>query len=212
MDGENPARSGAGLLVHTLDAVADGSAHAEPQPTEGVTYAPKLTVDDARVNWDVSAVSINRLIRACEPAPGAWTTHGQTRVKLLGSEVVQAADLNPGHVRVDKNSVIVGCGISALRLVNVQPQGKRVMSAGDWIRGLRDIRGLAFLCSPRPWLAKDPARIVAFDVLLAVERDGAYANLELSQRLRSKGLNPAMWYLRPNWCMGRYADRAHMTP
>ena len=120
-----------------------GLAHAEPQPTEGVAYAGKLTVDDPRVNWDVSAVSINRLIRACEPAPGAWTTHTQARVKLLGSEVVQAADLNPGYVRVDKNSVIVGCGISALRLVNVQPQGKRVMSAA--ISGLRDIRGLAFL-------------------------------------------------------------------
>ena len=142
--------SGAKLLVQTMDAVADGSVRAEPQPIEGISFAPKLSVDDARVNWDVAALNVNRLIRACHPSPGAWTTHNELRLKLLGSTVVTGSDvtdsdvtdLAPGQVRVQKNDVTVGCGISAVRLETVQPQGKRPMAAADWVRGLRNADGL----------------------------------------------------------------------
>ena len=131
------ARSGAVLLVHTLDAISDGSASPLPQPTEGVSFAPKLSVDDARVDWGRSALHINRLVRACYPSPGAWTMHGDARLKLLASAVIDGIDLSPGQVRVDKREVVVGCGISALRVERVQPQGKRAMPAVDWARGLR---------------------------------------------------------------------------
>lgn len=134
--------SGATLLRQTLDAIADGSAQSKPQPTEGVSFAPKLTVDDGRVNWGIAALNVNRLIRACNPSPGAWTTHDETRVKLLGSTVVPDEHLAPGQVSVHRDEVIVGCGMSAVRLERVQPQGKRPMPARDWVRGLRQTDGL----------------------------------------------------------------------
>ena len=68
------AESGAGLLVATLDALEDGTVTGVPQPAEGVSLAPKVTVEDARVDWSAPALRVDRLIRGCTPAPGAWTT------------------------------------------------------------------------------------------------------------------------------------------
>ncbi|MDF2828567.1 MAG: methionyl-tRNA formyltransferase, partial [Mycobacterium sp.] len=76
------ATSGAGLLESTLDGIADGSLTAVPQPSEGVTVAPKITVEEARVRWDLPAHVVDRRIRAVTPNPGAWTTIGDLRVKL----------------------------------------------------------------------------------------------------------------------------------
>jgi len=66
---ERLAGDGAGLLVATLDGVEDGSLVARPQPSDGVSYAPKLHVDDARIDWSAPALRIDRLVRACTPAP-----------------------------------------------------------------------------------------------------------------------------------------------
>ncbi|HEY6278270.1 MAG TPA: methionyl-tRNA formyltransferase, partial [Streptosporangiaceae bacterium] len=76
------ARSGAGLLVATLDGIEAGQVQARPQPADGVSYAPKLTAEDARVRWHAPAYVVGRQIRACTPAPGAWTLLGGTRLKL----------------------------------------------------------------------------------------------------------------------------------
>src|SRR5580658_468738 len=74
--------SGAELLVATLDGIASGQLEARPQPAEGVTLAPKLTKADARVNWKLPALAVDRLIRACTPAPGAWTTFNGATLKV----------------------------------------------------------------------------------------------------------------------------------
>ncbi|MDI5940288.1 methionyl-tRNA formyltransferase, partial [Micromonospora sp. DH15] len=79
---ERLAHSGSGLLVAVLDALDAGTARAEPQPADGVSLAPKLTVDDARVRWGDPAFAVDRRIRACTPAPGPWTTFRGERVKL----------------------------------------------------------------------------------------------------------------------------------
>ena len=71
---ERLAEGGAGLLVATLDGLEDGSLEARPQPADGTSYAPKIEVDDAQVDWSAPAVAIDRQVRACTPAPGAWTT------------------------------------------------------------------------------------------------------------------------------------------
>ena len=68
------AEGGAGLLVATLDGIEDGSLEARPQQVDGVTYAPKITPDDARVDWSQPAALLDRQVRACSPFPGAWTT------------------------------------------------------------------------------------------------------------------------------------------
>ncbi len=126
------AVAGAGLLVATLDALEDGTLSAVPQPAEGVSLAPKLTVDDARIDWTAPALRVDRLIRACTPAPGAWTIVANRRVKL-GPVSPTDSQLEPGVLQGD----LVGTATSAVRLGQVRPEGKRPMPAADWLRGLR---------------------------------------------------------------------------
>ena len=76
------AVAGAELLVATLDGIESGQLEARPQPAEGVSFAPKITTEDARVRWDEPALAVDRRIRACTPSPGAWTMLGEARIKL----------------------------------------------------------------------------------------------------------------------------------
>jgi methionyl-tRNA formyltransferase len=133
------AVAGAGLLVATLDALEDGQLHAVPQSNDGVSLAPKISVDDARVDWTAPALRVDRLVRACTPAPGAWTTFRDKRVKL-GPVTVTDTRLAPGVLDGD----LVGTATSAVRLGTVRPEGKGEMAAGDWLRGLRPAPGEAF--------------------------------------------------------------------
>jgi methionyl-tRNA formyltransferase len=126
---------GADLLVRTLDGIEDGSLRPAPQPEEGVSYAAKLDVPDARIDWTARAEVIDRKIRGCTPAPGAWTTFGGERLKL-GPAVPVDGDLAPGALAVTKASVRVGTGSRPLLLGQVQPAGKKSMAAADWARGV----------------------------------------------------------------------------
>ncbi len=139
------AEAGAGLLVATLDGIADGSLHPRPQPAEGVSRAPKVDVADARVDWRSPAARIDRLVRACTPAPGAWTTSGGQRLKLgpveAGSPDVLDTRLAPGELAVSRQDVHVGTLDVPVRLTTVQPPGKRPMPAADWARGARVANG-----------------------------------------------------------------------
>jgi methionyl-tRNA formyltransferase len=134
------AEAGAGLLVQTLDGIEDGTLRPIPQPAEGVSLAPKLTVDDARIDWSAPAVGVDRLVRGCTPAPGPWTTFRGERLKLgpLGLALDDgAAHLAPGAIEVSRRFVRVGTGTSAVQLGEVQPHGRRPMVASDWARGAR---------------------------------------------------------------------------
>jgi methionyl-tRNA formyltransferase len=130
------AEGGAGLLVATLDGIEDGSLEARPQPVEGTSLAPKITVEDAHVDWTEPAVAVDRRVRACTPAPGAWTTHDGTRVKL-GPVTHTGERLAPGELRAGKSDVLVGTATTAVRLGEVKAFGARQMPAADWARGLR---------------------------------------------------------------------------
>ncbi|GAB3261920.1 methionyl-tRNA formyltransferase [Nocardioides dilutus] len=130
------AEGGAGLLVATLDGIEDGSLEARDQPVDGVSLAPKITVEDAHVSWSEPADLVDRRVRACTPAPGAWTTYDEQRVKL-GPVTVTDEVLPPGEVRVGKSEVLVGTGTTAVRLGEVKAFGSRQMPAADWARGLR---------------------------------------------------------------------------
>jgi methionyl-tRNA formyltransferase len=126
--------------VATLDGIETGQLVPQPQPAEGVSYAPKVEVEDARVDWSVPAVRIDRLVRGCTPAPGAWTSLDGQRVKLGPVRVAAGVDvpsLEPGRLRVGKNSVEVGTGTTPVVLGTVQAQGKKAMPAADWARGVR---------------------------------------------------------------------------
>jgi methionyl-tRNA formyltransferase len=137
------AHSGAHLLVATLDGIEAGTLEAIPQPDEGVSFAPKITPADARVDWKLPAHVVDRLIRACTPEPGAWTEHDGARLKLgpvsLGGTdpTTDVPDLAPGEVLAGRRDVLVGTGSRPVRLGEVQAEGKRRMMASDWARGLR---------------------------------------------------------------------------
>lgn len=133
------ARAGAGLLRATVDGIADGSLVPVPQPPDGVSHAPRLVTDDARVRWEHPALAVDRRVRACTPAPGAWTTQPDgSRLKLGPVRLVpERTDLAPGQVAVSKDEVLVGTGTHAVRLGSVAPAGRRMMPAADWARGAR---------------------------------------------------------------------------
>ena len=135
------AVSGAELLVATIDGIESGELEARPQPAEGISLAPKITSGDAEVHWDQPAIAISRLVRACTPAPGAWTELDGARVKLWPFARL-AADgdetrLDLGQLRLQGARVLVGTGTESVQLGDVQAHGKRRMPAADWARGLR---------------------------------------------------------------------------
>lgn len=131
------AGTGAVLLVRVLDAIEAGTARAVPQPADGVTMAPKVTVDDAQVRWDEPAAAVDRRVRACTPAPGAWTSFRGERLKL--GPVVPSDDqrLAPGELRVERGRVLVGTATEPVVLGQVAAAGKKPMPAPDWARGAR---------------------------------------------------------------------------
>jgi methionyl-tRNA formyltransferase len=130
------AEGGAGLLVATMDGIADGSLEAREQQADGLSYAPKIETDDARIDWSQPAIAIDRQIRACTPAPGAWTTYDGERLKL-GPVTVTDLALPSGEVAAGKNRVVVGTGTHAVLLGDVKAFGKKQMPAADWARGVR---------------------------------------------------------------------------
>ncbi|MEU6217995.1 methionyl-tRNA formyltransferase [Streptomyces sp. NPDC047022] len=132
------AFAGAGLLEATMDGIEDGSLKAVPQPADGVTLAPKIMVEDAHVDWSAPALRVDRMVRACTPAPGAWTAFRGERLKLIQVvPVPERTDLAPGQLAVGKNDVYAGTGSYAVELLWVQAQGKKPMRAADWARGVR---------------------------------------------------------------------------
>lgn len=132
------AEGGSELLVATLDGIELGSIEARDQPEEGVSLAPKISVEDARVDWSEPAIAVDRRIRACTPGPGAWTTLDGERVKLGAVTLEEGGEeLAPGVLSVGKNHVLVGTASGAVRLGEVKAFGKKQMAAADWARGVR---------------------------------------------------------------------------
>ncbi|ROT26551.1 methionyl-tRNA formyltransferase [Micromonospora sp. HM5-17] len=142
---ERLATAGAGLLVAVLDAIEQGTARAVPQPSEGVSLAPKLTVEDGRVRWSEPAFAVDRRIRAATPAPGAWTEFHGTRVKLGPVRpVAEGPALKPGELLVERGRVLVGTATTPVVLGEVRAAGKKAMPAPDWARGVRVAAGERF--------------------------------------------------------------------
>jgi methionyl-tRNA formyltransferase len=144
------AVAGAGLLVATLDGIAAGELVARPQPAEGVSLAPKVSVEEARVDWTQPGHVVDRRVRACTPAPGAWTTFRGERLKVGPFREVGAvppsspAAPGPEGLLVERGRVVLRTGSVQYVLGEVQPQGKRAMPAADWARGIRIEPGETF--------------------------------------------------------------------
>ena len=136
------AAGGAGLLVATLDGIEDGTLQPVPQSPAGVSLAPKVSVDEARVDWALPAHVVDRRVRGCTPAPGAWTTWRGQRLKLTAVRGTgESGGLPRGELRVLRDCLLVGTSSVPLALLEVQPAGRRAMPAADWARGVRPSPG-----------------------------------------------------------------------
>lgn len=133
------SESGAVLLHQTIDALEQGLLTPVAQPSDGVTYAPKIEKADARINWEYPAREVDRRIRAMTPAPGAWTTSPDGDSFVIDPIVLIDSDhsLGPGKIRIERNRVLVGTATTAVALGMLTPQGRKSMKAADWARGLR---------------------------------------------------------------------------
>lgn len=136
------AFAGAVTLVEAMDGLEAGTIEPQPQPEEG-TYAPKITVDEARIDWTQQAEIVDRAIRAYTTAPGAWTTLNGDRVKVDRVTPTETGELAPGEVAATKKVVCVGTGTNDVVLSRIQPPGKKMMAAADWARGT-DTEGMRF--------------------------------------------------------------------
>ncbi|MFT2016032.1 methionyl-tRNA formyltransferase [Streptomyces sp. 796.1] len=139
------AFAGSGLLAATMDGIEDGTLQPVPQPADGVSLAPKIEVADAQLDWAAPALRVDRVVRGCAPAPGAWTLFRGERLKVMSVRlVVDRTDLAPGELAATKNAVFAGTGSHAVELLWVQPQGKKPMAGADWARGVRIAAGEHF--------------------------------------------------------------------
>lgn len=147
------AVTGAGLLLATLDGLEAGRLHAQSQPLDGVSHAGKLTVEDARVRWSDPSMAVDRHIRSVTPAPGAWTILGGERVKIGSARPAEKTEIDavepeltlaPGAIRWGKRAFLVGTASTPILVEQLQPPGKKMMRALDWVRGARIETGAAF--------------------------------------------------------------------
>jgi methionyl-tRNA formyltransferase len=131
---------GALAIVEALALVSLGSAPGEPQDESLVTWAPKVERAATRVDWRRPAADVQRVIRAFDPQPGAYTTRGELELKLFGARVNADAAGDPGHIlEIGEMGMLVACGTGGVRIAYAQPAGKRRLAVLDWAQG----RGIA---------------------------------------------------------------------
>ncbi|MBH0099079.1 methionyl-tRNA formyltransferase [Salinibacterium sp. NSLL150] len=128
--------SGAELLSRVVDSIGAGTATAVPQ-TGDVTLAPKLSLEDGRIDWTESAQTVHNRIRGVTPEPGASTTIDGARLKVLEAAIARdVPTLAPGHFDFVGKKVLVGTATEPLELLRVHPEGRKAMDAAAWWRGL----------------------------------------------------------------------------
>jgi len=129
---EQLSRLGADLMVRALAAMERGAVAAQAQSEEGVTYAKKISKDEARIDWTRSAGEIDALVRGLSPWPGAWTDAKGARLKVLYAEPVSGKGA-PGEIIGD--DLTIACGDGALRLKRMQRAGSKAMAADELLKG-----------------------------------------------------------------------------
>lgn len=133
---EELAKLGAAMMVEVLEDLP--SFEPIPQPDDGVTYAAKISKDEARIDWSRTAKELKRHVQGLAPFPGAWFEAGSERIKLLEAEAVSGSG-RPGEVLDD--ALTVACGQGALRAISLQRAGKGAMSTEELLRGFPVPRG-----------------------------------------------------------------------
>lgn len=139
------AALGARMIAAALDSVAAAPLAPVPQPETGVTYAKKIAAGEGRLDWGLPAVELERAVRALNPWPGTWFTHGTERIRVLAAEICEesgAPGTPPGTVLDDR--LAVACESGALRLVRLQRSGRSAMDGAAFLRGYPIPAGTVF--------------------------------------------------------------------
>ncbi|GKU78503.1 methionyl-tRNA formyltransferase [Paenibacillus sp. L3-i20] len=147
---EKLSLAGATLLGETLPQIIEGRAIATPQNNDEATYAPNLSREDERLDWNKSARELFNQVRGLSPMAGAFTQLGDEVFKVWACQVSgevsgRSNEAEPGTIiEASNNGIVVQTGKGALVLTNIQPAGKRVMDAAEWIKGARIEAGTRF--------------------------------------------------------------------
>jgi len=138
--------AGAKLLIDTVPPLIRGELQAIPQDDSLATYAPNLTREDERIEWDKSAISIFNQVRGLSPMAGAFTTLNGEVFKVWGCKPLSASSnaATGTIVSASADGIVVQTGEGQLLLTIIQPAGKRMMNVSDWIQGARAIVGARF--------------------------------------------------------------------
>lgn len=147
------ARLGADLLMETMDRIATGTAQETPQDHALATYAPRLTKEDGAMDWTEPASSLHNLVRGLHPWPHAFAYAGQARYLIHRTEVVRhlsaGASLPGSVIEATGDTLLVTAGSgTVLRIVEIQPEGRRAMGARDFLAGHRLGPGARFSRTP----------------------------------------------------------------
>jgi methionyl-tRNA formyltransferase len=127
---------GADAVVETLRRIEQGEVVPIRQDDTAATPAPKIFRDDCRIDWSKPAQAVHNFIRGLSPYPGAFTLRGERTLKILRTRLVEdGAALAPGELSSDGHCLVVGCGDGALDILELQMEGKRVMTAEEFLRG-----------------------------------------------------------------------------
>ncbi len=143
---ERLSHMGAHLLVETLDGIEERNIEPVAQDEDKATDAPSLTPGEGDIDWEQPAERIDRLVRALDPAPGAYTFFRGKRLKIWSVQVTDVPpEAEPGTLmNMGKEGFLVNTGTSCIRVVTVQPEGRQRMSAGEFSRGQRLLIGERF--------------------------------------------------------------------
>jgi methionyl-tRNA formyltransferase len=142
---ESLADLGARLMVEALDGIAAGKLTPQPQPNDGVTYAPKIRREEARLDWRLPADALGRQVRAFEPRPGAWFSGGGERIRVLRAEIEpQGINVPPGTVLDDR--LAIACGAGVFRPLKLQRPGRGALDADAFLRGFPIPAGTQLPC------------------------------------------------------------------
>jgi methionyl-tRNA formyltransferase len=129
------AAMGGRMIVDALQRMAAGGLRAEPQPEEGVTYAAKISKEEAKLDLQCPALELARKVRAFNPFPGAHAQAGGVTVKIWNAQAVDGKG-RPGQVlSADAQGIVVACGEGALRLTELQKPGGKRLAAGEFLKG-----------------------------------------------------------------------------
>ncbi len=126
---------GAEVVLKTIDLIESGNYKLQPQNDKLASPAPKITKETAKIDWNKSAIEIQNLVRGLSPYPGAYFYHNDKQIKVYKTRVHDLSELLPGEIRQTKKELFIGSGNGTIQILELQLEGKKRLSAEEFLRG-----------------------------------------------------------------------------